>query len=378
MAHKEGYRDYVFPIFDIFVEKTDGLIPSVFVFEIHENDLGEALEILKKVEELKPIHCNRFFMRQSFYRRQSTGDVQVNLSKHSLFYDAAGHNLDLFYIEKLKCLVAVRDREIYDGPVYIELYYSMINSDCSELKVISEKLKELTLRVHKKVRTPKIDLLIKDSMGALSTKEVNLNINKLELDKIYNDDIIRVNEKVQTLLDGDDSGLVLFHGMPGTGKSTYLKHLSTMTDREIIFIPSNLVGALSDPSFVSFLLYRTGCVLIIEDAEKALESRDHNHNSAIVSTILNLTDGILGSALKVKIFATFNCDIDKIDKALTRKGRLVCEYEFKELHKDKADKLLESRGLEKQGKNLTIAEIFSQEENVFSKKEQTQRVIGFN
>ena len=54
-----------------------------------------------------------------------------------------------------------------------------------------------------------------------------------------------------------------------------------------------------------------------------------------IGTILNLTDGIIAESMKIKFICTFNCDLDKVDKALMRKGRLSLGYEFKKLSLEK-------------------------------------------
>ena len=109
----------------------------------------------------------------------------------------------------------------------------------------------------------------------------------------------------------------------------------------------------------------------MEDCEKALTSRDKVYNP-VMSTLLNLTDGIIADVLGIKLICTFNTNLNNIDKALLRKGRLSLKYEFKKLNAEKASKLL--------GRNITnemsLADIYyDKEENDFSKK--IERKIGF-
>jgi clusterin-associated protein 1 len=49
----------------------------------------------------------------------------------------------------------------------------------------------------------------------------------------------------------------------------------------------------------------------------------------------------MGDFLELKFVCTFNTAIDKIDKALLRKGRITTNYKFEKLSIDKANKLLE-------------------------------------
>lgn len=94
------------------------------------------------------------------------------------------------------------------------------------------------------------------------------------------------------------------------------------------------------PDFISFLLKHQNAILIIEDAEKVLMSREQMNENSVVSTILQLTDGLFSDYLNIKIICTFNTSLDKIDKALLRKGRMIAYYEFKALIPEKANEIL--------------------------------------
>jgi hypothetical protein len=114
---------------------------------------------------------------------------------------------------------------------------------------------------------------------------------------------------------------------------------------------------------------------VIEDAEQLIVSRDRDQNSSI-STMLNLTDGILGESLGIQIIATFNTDLHNIDKALLRKGRMLARYEFKSLAREKSQALLQELGhTDAVAKGpMSLADIFNYEQDSF----EMERVgIGF-
>jgi len=125
-----------------------------------------------------------------------------------------------------------------------------------------------------------------------------------------------------------------------------------------------------------YLISNSNCILVIEDAEELIVSRDHQRNSNL-SMILNMTDSILGESLGIQIIATFNTDLKNIAPALKRKGRLKSSYEFKALSPDKANGLLKKEGIEEiTFSPLTLAEIYNYKEELQMKMEKRE-AVGF-
>lgn len=181
-----------------------------------------------------------------------------------------------------------------------------------------------------------------------------------DLELNYGKDFVKVNDKIIESLNENHSGLYMFHGPPGTGKSTYIKYLASVLKKDVIFFPTSMVADLTNPSIVNLLTKKQNCVLILEDAEKAITKREHNNDSSLVSTLLNMTDGILGDVLKLNVIVTYNCDRQDIDEALLRKGRLKAEHTFNKLSQDNVKKLAKKLKLNMDVKeDMTLAEIFN-------------------
>lgn len=221
-----------------------------------------------------------------------------------------------------------------------------------------------------------VSILLKTEYGLDSTPcDVKLP-KDLDLDANYGEGFKEKTTALETLLNKGESGLVLFHGAAGTGKSTFIKYLSTKSNREFIYIPVGMVGLLAAPDMLGFLTSKKGCVLVLEDAEKAVRSREDGDNGDITATILNMTDGILGNILNIAIIATYNASRETVDKALLRKGRLTFEHEFGPLSAADADRLLAHLGQPKQGKSMTLAEIYYLETDN-GHREKERRTMGF-
>lgn len=209
------------------------------------------------------------------------------------------------------------------------------------------------------------------------TKEVKLEAFEFDVNRTYNDDFKEVNEIILNSLSKTKAGLILLHGKSGTGKTSYIKNLiNTHPKKTFIFIQNEFVSELLDPEFISFLLKHKDAILIIEDAEKVIATRERANENSVVSTILQLTDGLFSDYLNVKIICTFNTSIEKIDKALLRKGRMIAYYDFQALTKEKANALLESQGAEPANQELTLAEIYNFQTKEFDQHPKKNK-IGF-
>jgi ATP-dependent 26S proteasome regulatory subunit len=92
---------------------------------------------------------------------------------------------------------------------------------------------------------------------------------------------------------------------------------------------------------------------------------------------LNLTDGIIGDLLNVKIIATLNT-VDKIDSALLRKGRLICRADFKKLTIEQGKNMAKSLNNNIEIKEeLQLCEIYNTKDNG-NESIKSETSIGFS
>lgn len=226
--------------------------------------------------------------------------------------------------------------------------------------------------------TPQIDLLLMNESRRMYFDTFELKNLPLLLDCQYNDDFIPVyNHLVEWMNQENETGICLLHGLPGTGKTSIIRHLTTMTKKRVIYLPSHMVDTLSDPGFLNFMMRCRNSILVIEDAERALIQTGAGHRSPAVSNLLNLSDGILGDCVSMQIICTFNTDKTHIDQALLREGRLVAEYEFGKLKVEKVAKLLQELKMEipERLEEMTLAEVYAKHKTIRVKNKTSK--IGF-
>jgi len=232
-----------------------------------------------------------------------------------------------------------------------------------------------TFRERQRKKPLEINLIVRNG-GYLELKSMEVKKTALDLGLFYEDDFRETDTIIrQRLNQKNDKGIVLLHGLPGTGKTTYLRHLIGKIKKKVMFLSPNIAGSLVDPEFIDLLIDNPNSVLIIEDAENIIMDRRNNSNSS-VSNLLNISDGLLADFLNVQLICTFNSSLTLVDSALMRKGRLIAKYEFGKLGIGKAQALSDHLGNSTIiNKPMTIAEIANQHE----KEQQPERVevIGF-
>ena len=350
-------------------------------------------------DEYGDFHFQKYF---SFTFKDFPSTIEVRLSVKSIknnfdfVHEVLSHsfgNLELIYRE-LRIGKTITDSEKKDFPykqilidtqlnlgiymlmenneMIIQFYFHHSNHSVEEkIKLTANNLKS---RFGKK-DTPVFHVLTRGH-GDFYTEELNIDHPNLDILANYNDDFAEIDAIITQSIQTDTSGLILLHGIPGTGKTTYIKHLvSKYKDINFIFIPNDFVVELLKPNFITFLIRNKNSVLVIEDAEKVIVSRENDDHHSVVSTILQLTDGLFSSYLNIKIICTFNTSLDKIDSALLRKGRLIAYYEFKPLSVEKSNKLLGDK-LNSNQEELTLADIYNRDKMNFNEVLQRKN-IGF-
>ena len=268
------------------------------------------------------------------------------------------------FILKNNCIVEIDE--------YCEILHDGKQHDfierCTELM---NRFKE-----RKKKDPLEINLIVKGN-GRLELKSMEIKRTKLDLDLFYEDDFKETDAVIQKRLNQKkDKGIVLLHGLPGTGKTTYLRYLVGRVRKRVLFLSPNVAGNLMDPDFIDLLIDNPNTVVIIEDAENIIRDRRTSGGSP-VSNLLNISDGLLADFLNVQLICTFNSSLTMVDGALMRKGRLIAKYEFKELAIEKAQRLSGKLGFNTDIYNpMTLASIYHQDEKDFQQTRKSNPV-GF-
>lgn len=165
----------------------------------------------------------------------------------------------------------------------------------------------------------------------------------------YGPKVVENFDKVVEHLNGPAKGrLVILTGSPGTGKTHFVQGIVNDVHKAyFVLLSASQVQEASGPqllhAILDFLDYhdRKPFIIIVEDADDMLVARGAD-NMAAIQALLNLTDGILGQTLDVRVIATTNAKKLEMDKALLRPGRLVGQViEVSELSVEQSNRVLQ-------------------------------------
>jgi hypothetical protein len=321
-----------------------------------------------------------FWNRKNFVVNEDQWNVWVERNVDVICYELKNKDVAENYAGRIKgvnatfyCSVsAPSEGEIEIESISIRWDLEHASKDCK--KLIGE-IDDLII-IHKEKSS--VYLLVKDG-GDLDLRAFEINKPQIDLKMNYDDEWNSKHEYLINQLNmKEKKGIVLLHGLPGTGKTMYIRHLISLLaeKRTVIYLPNQLIDSLTDPSFIPLLSDYNGSVIVIEDADEAIRSR--KNGGASVDKLLNLADGILSDFLGIQFICTFNCPITTIDEALLRKGRLIFRHEFEKLSVEKSQALSNHLGFDTEiTVNMSLAEIYNQEKKFGEEENSKKNRIGF-
>ncbi len=368
-SYVRAVNDYTVSVHEMFVKEFEINPHTSAIISIKDAPFTEILALRKSIDEFLQTH----------------GLTSLRMGEISFHDDE--EELDHYSVYK-QSVVLYSDKTRYVGVEILGtaklLSVTLIGND----QAINDKLTAHIISTKKKYKTAeetrkdKTFYTISSSQRGFELEDLNINTEHAEeiiLDN-YNDDFAAAHDVVMNSIDSDKKGLILLHGIPGSGKTSYIKHLITgESKRKIVYIPTHLTSAISSPSFISFVKSElSNSVLVIEDAEQVLLSRENSESyKEAVSNILNMTDGILADALNILIICTFNTEMENIDKALLRKGRLLLSYRFGALNKTKTNALCQKLYGKSVDKAMPLSDIYGLEYELITPKEKPSLKMGF-
>lgn len=225
-----------------------------------------------------------------------------------------------------------------------------------------------------------------------------------EIEENYSPEVVGAINKLLPLDTPEKDGkLIIWRGLPGSGKTFAVRALArewaerhnvsitVITDPELFLADSDymLDVILSDPHVSSPKAFHKADqqgtlpaerlqLIILEDQAQLFTT--NCRNSQGFNSFLNLTDGLIGQGIRIMFLITFNEDIEDIDKAIRRKGRLLQVQQFQALSPAKAQEWLRDKtgkpvsesikDLIAQNGGISLADLY----NLLNSKEDVEEV----
>jgi hypothetical protein len=235
---------------------------------------------------------------------------------------------------------------------------------------------------------PRIGIL-KYSCGSIEVERILVTdrqtVPREQLDLYYGEGMGSWVDEWVHILNSRRYGLTILTGAPGTGKTTLLRSLAhwLASSHMFYFLPAAQFPAVASSEIATFLANgnrnaKLRKVLILEDAEGILHRRD-DYSRDKVAILLNLTDGMLGDALGLHVVCTLNSELNELDPALLRPGRLVAHRDLRNLTPDEAGRLAGVLGLPPPAAtDISLAELFNPPSSKSISPRTPHRVMGFH
>lgn len=244
--------------------------------------------------------------------------------------------------------------------------------------VSQDNLKEILENMPYVKEEDEINVYLLKGGNSLNFEAVEIAHEKCDIGLNYGEEFIEKYNKLCDTIRAKKEGLITLHGATGTGKTSLIKNLISDLgkDRKFLIIPSNMIQSLLDPNMLAVLMNFKKAVLILEDAEVAILSRDDGNmlGASMVSTLLNMSDGLVGKALEITFLVTFNTGKERIDEALLRKGRLLFDHKFRALRTSDAQKLIDHLGFDyKATSDMSLADIYNVNKENFLEEEDVRK-----
>lgn len=367
---KSRYQEYpyTYPIYTEFVNNFNEF-PNVLIIKNYGTGFGiEPKEISFKdiFEKLTDFHSEipTFLTQHTSFNHENNEEFLCQV------YRATTKNVyyQFCYYETLDSKVRFREVQVYYRFDSIDVFNNF-------KRVINEIFKPY-FTIENSDSKSELNLVVTNPHSGLQSSKILLNLEDFSnLDLHYGIGFEEYYKSLVSMLESSTRGLVIFNGIPGSGKTFLVKNLikELNQSKKIYYISSEMIENLMKPDFLLFIQDICLCaqeenknvLLILEDCESLVINRDENNSSSGVSVLLNMSNGVLNDLFNIQTILTFNTDVASVDPALLRSNRLLSRRYFGYLSETQIKEFndLYSLNIEFEENKITVSDIYAKRNN---------------
>lgn len=310
------------------------IIPSTIVYQsvIQNHIIKNIIEAEQKNDNVNNIGM----VNQLYYSdmRDDTKEIMYEMIEGFVYYfKYDGHEISAV-VEKITPTMSL-SYEIKD--------YTMLFMHADTREIMENFIKSVLLP--KKIQDIfhySTDTSYWKKVGSIKNRDTRTLVLK---EGIQEDIFYDIDEFIKSKDDYDKFGIpykkvYLFHGEPGTGKTSLSQILAHRTNRSLYVL--NFDAKMTDDGLCNAIkkIIPTTAILLIEDIDCMFKKRDPANNVNVsFSALLNILDGALMNEGLITIMTTN--DIDCIDPALRRPMRVDKTIKFEKADKEQIKKIFD-------------------------------------
>lgn len=177
------------------------------------------------------------------------------------------------------------------------------------------------------------------SQSGIEIRTISQKPIREDIEDLYSKKTWKSTNKTIKRLKKGETGLIIFYGERGCGKSSFISYLTSVIDRDVIFIPNTMTDLTTNsPDFRKILTKFHKPIVVIDDCEIVF-SEFFTKSNLMCNNLIQLVDSVV-PVDELTVITLFNTKSeDDIDHNLLESNVLLDLVEFTRLDKQQANEL---------------------------------------